>query len=71
MMIGPNGAKGTSQQPTGNAIPGGLFQGWQYWQATGVLQLAICLVALLVSAVLLPPVRRLPWRRRRAAAVPA
>jgi len=71
MAIGPNGAKGPSQQPTGNAIPSGLFQGWQYWQATGALQLAICLVALLVSAVLLPPVRRLPWRRGRAAAVPA
>ena len=50
-------------QPTG-AIPSGLFEGWQYWQATIVMQLAICLVALAISAFLLPPVRRLPWRRR-------
>jgi ABC-2 type transport system permease protein len=51
-------------QGTGNTIPSGIFEGWQYWQATIVMQLAICLVALLVSAFLLPPVRRLPWRRR-------
>jgi ABC-2 type transport system permease protein len=49
----------------GGAIPSGLFEGWQYWQATIVMQLAICLAALLASAFLLPPVRRLPWRRRR------
>ena len=53
-------------QASGNAIPSGLFEGWQYWQATIVMQLAICLVALLISAFLLPPVRRLPWRRRRS-----
>jgi ABC-2 type transport system permease protein len=52
------------------AIPSGLFEGWQYWQATIVMQLAICLVALLASAFLLPPVRRLPWRRRRTGAEP-
>jgi hypothetical protein len=52
-------------QSSGSAIPSGLFEGWQYWQATIVMQLAICLVALLASAFLLPPVRRLPWRRRR------
>jgi ABC-type transport system involved in multi-copper enzyme maturation permease subunit len=46
------------------AIPSGLFEGWQPWQATIVMQLGICLVALLASAFLLPPVRRLPWRRR-------
>jgi hypothetical protein len=56
-------------QPSG-AIPSGLFEGWQYWQATIVMQLAICLVALLASAFLLPPVRRLPWRRRRTGAEP-
>jgi ABC-type transport system involved in multi-copper enzyme maturation permease subunit len=50
---------------TGTAIPSGLFEGWQPWQATILMQLGICLVALLVSAFLLPPVRRLPWRRRR------
>ena len=58
-----------SQSPSG-AIPSGLFEGWQYWQATIVMQLAICLVALLASAFLLPPVRRLPWRRQRTAAEP-
>jgi len=63
---GPSGKGGfvqISQAPTG-AIPSGLFEGWQYWQATIVMQLAICLVALLASAFFLPPVRRLPWRRR-------
>jgi ABC-type transport system involved in multi-copper enzyme maturation permease subunit len=64
---GPIVAKGgfvqIAQGPNG-AIPSGLFEGWQYWQATIVMQLAICLVALLASAFLLPPVRRLPWRRR-------
>jgi ABC-type transport system involved in multi-copper enzyme maturation permease subunit len=49
---------------SGSAIPSGLFEGWQPWQATIVMQLGICLVALLASAFLLPPVRRLPWRRR-------
>lgn len=53
------------QSVSGTAIPSGLFEGWQYWQATVVMQLGICLVALLVSALLLPPIRRLPWRRRR------
>jgi ABC-2 type transport system permease protein len=56
-----------SQAPTGTAIPSGLFEGWQPWQATIVMQLGICLIALLASAFLLPPVRRLPWRRRRRA----
>jgi ABC-2 type transport system permease protein len=54
-------------QPGASAstIPSGLFEGWQPWQATITMQLGICLLALLVSAFLLPPVRRLPWRRRR------
>jgi ABC-2 type transport system permease protein len=52
-------------QTSGNAIPSGLFEGWQYWQATIVMQLAICLIALIASALMLPPVRRWPWRRRR------
>jgi ABC-type transport system involved in multi-copper enzyme maturation permease subunit len=66
---GPSGPVSTggfvqiAQGPNG-AIPSGFFEGWQYWQATIVMQLAICLVALLASAFLLPPVRRLPWRRR-------
>jgi len=55
-------------QTSGSTIPSGLFEGWQTWQATIVMQLGICLVALLASAFLLPPVRRLPWRRRRAMA---
>ena len=60
---------GPFAQASGNAIPSGLFEGWQYWQATIVMQLAICLVALLISAFLLPPVRRLPWRRQRLSKV--
>jgi ABC-type transport system involved in multi-copper enzyme maturation permease subunit len=69
--IGPNGAplgKATSSNPpqaTGTAIPSGLFRGWQYWQATIVMQLGLALCALLISAFLLPPIRRFP--RRRAA----
>ena len=55
-------------QPTGTAIPSGLFRGWQYWQATLTLQLALSLIALAFSAVLLPPIRHLPWRHRPAAA---
>jgi ABC-2 type transport system permease protein len=62
--IGKGGAFAQIGASSGNAIPSGLFEGWQYWQATVVMQLAICLVALLASAFLLPPIRRLPWRRR-------
>jgi len=51
-------------QPSGTTIPSGLFSGWQYWQATVTMQLVISLVALILSAVLLPPIRHLPWRRR-------
>lgn len=60
-------SSGYSPQANGTAIPSGLFEGWQPWQATIAMQLAICLIALLVSGLLLPPVRRFPWRRRRAA----
>jgi ABC-type transport system involved in multi-copper enzyme maturation permease subunit len=49
-------------------IPSGLFEGWQPWQATITMQLGLCLIALLASAYLLPPVRRLPWRRRNKVA---
>jgi ABC-2 type transport system permease protein len=69
----PQGGKGgfvQISQAASGAIPSGLFEGWQYWQATIVMQLAICLVALLASAFLLPPVRRLPWRRQRTGAEP-
>jgi ABC-2 type transport system permease protein len=58
---------GPTPQLRGTVIPSGLFTRWQYWQATSVMQLAVCLVALLVSAFLLPPVRHLPWRRRARA----
>src|SRR5207302_384564 len=44
-------------QPIGTTIPSGLFSGWQYWQATITMQLAICLLALILSALLLPPIR--------------
>jgi ABC-type transport system involved in multi-copper enzyme maturation permease subunit len=61
-MIGPYPA-----QASGTTIPSGLFRGWQYWQATVTLQLAICVVALILGAVLLSPIRHLPWRRRAPA----
>jgi hypothetical protein len=64
LPAGTMGKGGPYSQPSGNAIPSGLFQGWQYWQATVAIQVGICIVALLVSAILLPPVRRLPWRRQ-------
>ena len=56
------------QGSSGTTIPSGLFAGWQYWQASVALWLAICALALIVSAVLLPPTRRLPWRRSAHAA---
>jgi ABC-2 type transport system permease protein len=69
--IGPTSGPVTT--PTGTAIPTGPFVGWQYWQATILMQLAIGLIALLASAFLLPPVRRWPWRLRRprSSVVPA
>jgi hypothetical protein len=54
-------------QSSGTTIPSGLFSGWQYWQATVTMQLVISLLALILSAVLLPPIRHLPWRRRARA----
>ncbi|MEP6752531.1 MAG: ABC transporter permease [Candidatus Dormiibacterota bacterium] len=69
--VGNGGAFVQIAASSANAIPSGLFEGWQYWQATIVMQLAICLVALLASALLLPPMRRLPWRRRRHVVEPA
>jgi len=73
--IGANGAfsKGVVGQPfnpvqaRGTTIPSGLFSGWQYWQATVTMQLVLSLIALIVGAVLLSPIRHLPWRRRAAA----
>jgi ABC-2 type transport system permease protein len=58
------GFVGQPPQPSGTTIPSGLFSGWQYWQATITMQLAISLIALILSAILLPPIRHLPWRRR-------
>jgi ABC-2 type transport system permease protein len=49
---------------TGTTLPTGPFKGWQYWQASVAMQLCICLFALLLSAFLLPPVRRLRWLGR-------
>jgi ABC-type transport system involved in multi-copper enzyme maturation permease subunit len=66
--------KGTIGRPypvqvSGTMIPSGLFSGWQYWQATVTLQLGICVVALILGALLLSPIRHLPWRRRAPADV--
>jgi ABC-2 type transport system permease protein len=55
-------------QSTGTTLQSGLFKGWQYWQASVVMQLMICAVALAFSALILPPVRRFRPRWRRAAA---
>jgi ABC-type transport system involved in multi-copper enzyme maturation permease subunit len=71
---GPTGPIGKGStvymaQATGTVIPSGLFTGWQYWQATVTLQLAICLVALILGAMLIAPIRHLPWRRRASAPV--
>jgi ABC-type transport system involved in multi-copper enzyme maturation permease subunit len=72
-QVGPNGPIGKGvigpypAQATGTTIPSGLFKGWQYWQATVTLQLAICVVALILGALLLSPIRHLPWRRRAPA----
>jgi ABC-2 type transport system permease protein len=71
--VGPNGAPiakgrfGPTPVASGTSIPSGLFAGWQYWQATLVLELLLGLFALIVSAVLLPPIRHLPRRRRALA----
>jgi ABC-type transport system involved in multi-copper enzyme maturation permease subunit len=54
---------GTAPQ-SGTTLTTGLFAGWQPWQASVVMQLVICLAALALSAILLPPVRRLRWGRK-------
>jgi hypothetical protein len=51
-----------SSQPSGTTIPSGLFAGWQYWQASIVMQLVVCLAALVCSALVLPPVHRFRMR---------
>jgi len=64
---GPVYPSSGSQSP-GTTLHTGLFNGWQYWQASIVMQLMICAVALAFSALILPPVRRFHLRRRRAPA---
>ncbi len=72
-QVGPAGPFGKGMispypaQASGTTIPSGLFRGWQYWQATITMQLAICVVALILGAMLLSPIRHLPWLRRAAA----
>lgn len=63
-FVGYPGNSSSPYQGSGTTIPNGLFSGWQYWQASVVLWLLISLLAIAISAVLLPPTRRLPWRRR-------
>lgn len=58
----------SSPPPSTTKIPSGLFAGWLYWQATITLQAALAILALAVSAAVLPPIRRFPWRRRPAPA---
>jgi ABC-2 type transport system permease protein len=61
-----NGQVAFSQAPTsGTSITSGPFRGWQYWQASIAMQLGICLLALLLSALALPPVRRFGRFRSR------
>jgi len=65
-----SGAYTVATVQSGTRLPDGLFKGWQYWQASVVMQLMICAAALALSAFVLPPVRRYrwpnPWRRRAA-----
>jgi len=46
-----------------SVIPAGPFAGWRYWQASITLDLGLSAIALILSAMLLPPVRRFPWKR--------
>jgi ABC-type transport system involved in multi-copper enzyme maturation permease subunit len=63
-MVCKSGLTGIGAQSTSSTIVSGFFKGWQYWQASIVMQLMISAVALVVSAWLLPPVRR--WRFGRS-----
>jgi ABC-2 type transport system permease protein len=60
-VIGGQPFFGGPLQGSGTMLPTGPFKGWQYWQASVAMQLGICVVAMAVSAVLLPPVRRRRW----------
>jgi hypothetical protein len=66
-FVGKSGATYQFQNP-GTTLRSGLFTGLQYWQASIVMQLMICAVALALSAFLLPPIRRFHLRRRRVVA---
>ena len=70
MMCSSTGSAFNTQPPQspGTTLRTGLFAGWQYWQASIVIQLMICAVALAFSALILPPVRRFHLRRRPAPA---
>jgi hypothetical protein len=69
LTSGPtNGAYQQASPASGTTIPSGLFNGWQYWQATIAMQLAICLAALALSAYVLPPLRRFRVRPMAAQA---
>ena len=61
---GPPIALQSGQPTTGGTVTSGLFKGWQYWQASILMQLVICLAALVFSALMLPPLRRSRWRLR-------
>jgi ABC-type transport system involved in multi-copper enzyme maturation permease subunit len=67
---GPGPVAFSSNPPStpSTKLPTGFLAGLQYWQASIVMQLMICAVALAISAFLLPPVRRFHLRRRRALA---
>jgi ABC-type transport system involved in multi-copper enzyme maturation permease subunit len=56
----------TASTPTSPKIASGLFQNWQYWQASVVMQLVICFAALALSALVLPPIRRFRLRPQPA-----
>jgi ABC-2 type transport system permease protein len=64
-IIGPGGSPFGQQlaDASGTTLLEGPFKGWQYWQASVAMQLAISVVAVLLSAFLLPPIRRLRWWR--------
>ena len=65
VFVGPGGSLLGQQlaDPSGTTLLEGPFKSWQYWQASVAMQLAICLVAVLLSAFLLPPIRRFRWWR--------
>ena len=63
----PTGPSGqvyySGQATTGPVLTSGPFAGWLYWQATVAMQLALCVLALALAALALPPVGRLRrWR---------